>query len=61
MKTLSGVARKHPQSAYAGYQNSLQQEWEFMQRATPDIRDAFGQAEQELQDAFITALFQGPE
>ena len=26
VKTLAGVARKHPQSAYAGLQKSLQQE-----------------------------------
>ena len=27
MRTLSGVARKHPHSAYSGLKNSLQQEW----------------------------------
>ena len=35
MKTLEGVARKHLQSAYAGLQKSIQQEWEFVQRVTP--------------------------
>ena len=29
-KTLSGVARKYPQSAYKGLQKSLQQEWAFV-------------------------------
>ena len=27
VKTLAGVTRKNPQSAYAGLQKSLQQEW----------------------------------
>ena len=31
VKTLSGVAHNHPQSAYTGLQNSLQQEWGFVQ------------------------------
>ena len=47
-KTLSGVARKHPSSAYTGLQKSLQQEWAFLQRVTPGIRDAFGPVEQVL-------------
>ena len=42
VKNLSGVACKHSQSAYAGLKKSLRQEWEFMQRVTPNIRDAFG-------------------
>ena len=45
VNNLSGVSHKHPQSAYAGLQKSLQQDWEFMQRVTPGIRDAFGPAE----------------
>ena len=35
VRTLSGVDRKHPQSAYAILQKSLQQEWAFVQRVTP--------------------------
>ena len=30
VSNLAGVARKHPQSAYAGLQKSLQQEWAFV-------------------------------
>ena len=30
VKILAGLARKHPQSAYAGLQKSLQQEWAFV-------------------------------
>ena len=36
---LAGVARKHPQSAYAGLQKSLQQEWAFVQQVTPGVGD----------------------
>ena len=59
MKNLLGVTHKHPQSANAGLQKSLQQEWSFVQRVVPNIGDAFGAVEQALQDAFIPALFQG--
>ena len=58
VKILLGVARKHPQSAYAGLQKSLQQEWAFVQQVTPDIGDSFVPVEQGLRDAFITALLQ---
>ena len=30
VSVLAGVAQKHPQSAYAGLQKSLQQEWDFV-------------------------------
>ena len=59
MNTLAGVARNHPQSAYAGLQKSLQQEWSFVQRVIPGIRDAFGPVEEALQENFLLALFQG--
>ena len=45
---LSGVSCKHPHSAYAGLQKSLQQEWAFVQRVTPGIGDAFGPVEKAL-------------
>ena len=59
IRTLSGVARKHPQSAYAGLQKSLQKEWAFVQRVTPGIGDAFGPVEEEIATAFLPALFEG--
>ena len=55
---MSGVARKHPQSAYTELQKSLQQKWKFIQRVTPDIGDSFGPVEQALRYIFVTALFQ---
>ena len=42
---IPGVARKHPQSAYAGLQKSLQQEWAFVQHVNPGIGNAFGPVE----------------
>ena len=59
VRTLSGVARKHPQSAYAGLKKSLQQEWVFMQRVTLGIGDAFGTVEEEIATAFLPELFEG--
>ena len=59
VETLSGVARKHPQSAYAGLQKSLQQEWAFLQQVTPDIGYNLVPLEQALRETFIPALFQG--
>ena len=53
------MARKHPQSAYAGLQKSLQQEWEFVQRFAPGIGDAFVPVEEEIAKAFLPELFEG--
>ena len=58
VKTLSGVACKHPHSAYAELQKSLKQEWAFVQRVTPGIRDAFGPVEQALRENSIPSLLQ---
>ena len=59
VKTLVGVALKHPQSAYAGLQKSLQQEWAFVQRVTPGIGEEFGPVEEEIAKAFLPELFVG--
>ena len=42
VRVLAGVAHKQPQSAYAGLQKSLQQEWAFVQRVNPGVGAAFG-------------------
>ena len=59
VKTLAGVARKHPQSAYAGLQKSLQQEWAFVQRVTPGTGNPFRPVKEEIAKAFLPALFEG--
>ena len=40
-EVLAGVVRRYPQSDYAGLQNSLQQEWDFVQLVTPYIGELF--------------------
>ena len=57
--TLSGLAWRRPQTAYAGLQKSLQQEWQFLQRVTPGQGTAFPKVEDALRDDFIPALFKG--
>ena len=57
--TLAGVSLMHPQSTYLGLQNSLQQEWAFVQRVTPGVGAAFGPVKDALQEVFLPALFQG--
>ena len=59
METLAGVSRKHPQYVYARLQNSLQQEWELVQRVTLGIGDAFGPVEKALWETFVSELFEG--
>ena len=59
VRTLAGVARKHPQSAYAGLKKSLQQEWAFVQRVTPGISNALGPVEEDIAKVFLPALFEG--
>ena len=57
VEILAGVSQKHPQSAYAGLQKSLQQEWALMKRVTTGIGDAFGLVEKVLWETFFLALF----
>ena len=59
VETLTGVSRKHLQSAYTGLQKSLQQEWAFVQMVSPGIGDAFGLVEKELRETFVPAPFKG--
>ena len=59
VKLLAGVAYKHPQYAYAGLQNSLQQEWAFVQRVAPGVGDAFGPVEEAIKEIFVPALYEG--
>ena len=59
MGILTRFSQKHLQSAYAGLQNSLQQEWAFVQQVTPGVGDAFGPVETVLKETFVLALFEG--
>jgi hypothetical protein len=54
---LSQVAARFPQSAYAGLQKSLQQEWQFLQRVTDGLGEEFRGIEEALSTKFLPALF----
>ena len=56
---MDGVAVWHPQTAYVELQNSLQKEWDFLQRVTPGIWTAFYTMEDDLCDELLLALFKG--
>ena len=53
------MVQRHPQTAYAGLQKSLQQDWSFVQRVTLDIGNAFQAVEDELRETLLPVLFQG--
>ena len=54
-----GLAQKHPQYAYARLQKSLQKEWDFVQRVTLRLWDAFGPVEVALKEIFVLVFLQG--
>ena len=56
---MSGVACKHPKTAYAGLHKSLHQEWYFLQRATSTIGTEFQTIEDALRKHFLLYLFKG--
>ena len=58
VKSLAKVARRYPQTAYAGLALSLQHEWQYLQRVTSGIKDQFVPIEQALVEDFLPALFQ---
>ena len=57
VENLSEVAVYVPQSAYAGMQRALQQEWTFMQRVIPGISASFFRLESTIKDCFFLKLF----
>jgi hypothetical protein len=56
VRALAGVARRFPQTAYAGLARSLQTEWTYLQRVIPGIDGAFGPIEDVITREFIPAL-----
>ena len=58
VKRLAMVARRFPQTAYAGLTKSLQFEWQYLQQVVPGLREAFGLVEEALRDKFFPALLQ---
>jgi hypothetical protein len=61
IETLAKVARRYPQTAYAGLTKSLQQEWQYLQRVVPACGAAFEPVEAAIRTVFLPALLQGTE
>jgi hypothetical protein len=58
IKTLAKVARRHPQTAHAGLVQSLQGEWQCLQRVMPETSDAFAPLEDAISEHFLPALLE---
>ncbi len=56
MKTLSVVAERYPQTAYAGFTFCLQNEWQYVQHVVADTGPFFQPLEREIQMNFLPAL-----
>ena len=56
MKALSVVAERYPQTAYAGFTFSLQNEWQYVQRVVADTGPFFQPLEKEIRTSFLPAL-----
>eukprot|EP00978_Attheya_sp_CCMP212_P047373 scaffold421334_cov62-Attheya_sp.AAC.4 len=57
IKAIAKVAPQFLQTAYAGIQKSLQQEWQFVQRVIDGIGGKFSEVEAALMEVFLPALF----
>jgi hypothetical protein len=53
---LAAAAQRYPQTAFAGLSQSLQSEWQYLQRVTPDIAPAFAPLETAIATVFLPAL-----
>ena len=61
VETLAKVARRFPQTAYAGLAKSLQQEWQYLQRVTEGVADRFAPVEAAISSSFLPALLSEAE
>ena len=59
IKTLARIAKRYPQTAYAGLTKSLQTEWTYLQRVVPNIHESFSEIEKAIAEDFLPALFDG--
>ena len=58
---LAKIDRRHPQSAYAGLEITLQSEWQYLQRTVPGVGTLIGPIEESLREKFFLSLFGGEE
>jgi hypothetical protein len=61
VESLVKVARRYPQTAYAGLAKSLQQEWQYLQRVFLDCKAAFEPVKEAIRSVFLLALLQATE
>lgn len=57
VEKLASVAKRYPQTAYAGLVKSLQTEWTYLQRVVPDLGPQMVPLEAAISDTFLPALF----
>ena len=56
VKVLAGIAKRYPQTAYAGLTMCLQAEWQYVCRTTSGIGALFAPVEENLRDLFLPNL-----
>jgi hypothetical protein len=54
--TLSRIALRYPQTAYAGMVMVLQNEWQYVQRTVPEVGYLFDPVERAIREKFLPAL-----
>ena len=57
VESVAELTKYAPQSAYAGMQRALQQEWIFVQRVVPNIGTLFSNLETSITKSFFCQLF----
>ena len=57
---MAKIANKYPRSAYHGFATSLQAEWKYLCRCTPNIGPHLALLEDAIQAQMILALLQLP-
>ena len=58
VEALARVAKRFPQTAYAGLAKSLQSEWQYLQRVVPNAGLSFAPVEAALTTTFLPSLLQ---
>jgi hypothetical protein len=57
VKILGHIAKRYPQTAYAGFVTCLQAEWQYVARTTPSIGALFDPVERAIRNTFLPSLF----
>jgi hypothetical protein len=58
VKSLARAATRYPQSAFAGFTQSLQSEWQYLSRCVPGVGKHLQPVEDAIREYLIPALFQ---